>query len=197
MKDITFKITEKEIQRYLENHKDLVLNKEALFVRYIKENAELSIEALNMLTMKYNYVDIQSDFDHLEENEILSSSFINFEEYLKKQKLDLTGVCHIIIPSIGLYSSNRVLFPFQETFTLHAIATKLGIGINENINNILSTTVENYTMTGQITEFNDVITSYSYFKMGREKCRKILLEEENIYGKENVQKIRKLVRERE
>ena len=56
MQDINFKITEQDIVDYLIRHKNdcVIKNKEAMFVKYMKESNITTQESLEILMKKYN-----------------------------------------------------------------------------------------------------------------------------------------------
>ena len=50
MQDINFKITDEDLQKYLEKHKDEYEYREAMLVKYLRENKEkITKEALEIL----------------------------------------------------------------------------------------------------------------------------------------------------
>jgi len=202
LKNINFKITEDEIREYLKNYKKLVFHKEALFVQYMKENKEISIEVLEMLIGKYNFCPISfqdESFPYMEENPDLSY-LPNFQDFLHSQKLDAKGLCNILIPSLGLCQEEKRFSHSKTNIGAYEIAQELGIEDAEQIDvqgNLLNDIIENFVIAGQIKDFGSIYKGYSDIAMGREKCRQILLTDEDIYGKDNVRTVRKLVKERE
>lgn len=204
MQDINFKITEQDIRDYLIQHKNdnSIKNKEALFVKYMKENNNITQESLEILMKKYNWDERKIDGTYsihdgrgYSRQEELSS----FSLYLANiHNLDISGICHIMIPTFGYYGERKYGYlsigtPYLE---VESAATEiLGI-IPNNSSYCLESTIDDYCIAGKIDKsyYLEIITNIN-IRMGRDICRKELQRYSQIYGEEPVKKIRKIIRE--
>ncbi len=185
-----FSINVKDIQKYINTHRELVLNKEPLFVKYMKETSVITIEKLDMLLDTYNWQGITKDEDEIK----TLLGLENFASYLKREKIEtLRELQHIIIPAVGFYQKNRNL-SYQNLKEV-AMKVRRALGEEFTFNGIdtgeLSYALKNFQIAGQIEKYDK---DYSILKIGQRKCQKELIECGNVYGKKTVQKIRRLVK---
>ena len=182
METIKYEITEKDIKNYLIKHSndELIKFKEALFVKYIKDQGLFSIEKIEMLLNKsktlYNYVDIKGIYGFGEHYGVLDYPVDRFENYLKTQTIDTSIYLHVLIPILGLHKDKL----FKMELTKENIDEFLPSEFKEYDESILSNTIENYQITGKIKDKKDVcvndilLTNY--------ECLNILEQYSKIYG---------------
>lgn len=107
MQDINFKITKQDIVEYLSKHKndEVIKNREAMFVKYMKESNTITKESLEILMQKYNLDDRKIDgtysiYDGRGYSKQVELS--TFTDYLIDiENLDISGICHIMIPILS------------------------------------------------------------------------------------------------
>lgn len=205
MINVNFEITERDIQEYLKKHKEdeSIKYREAMFVKYMKEQEGITCEALEILAKKYNWEDrvISGTYQYDYLGVLKQESLPNFNSYLNGiQNLDISGICHILIPTLGYYYDE-----YREDYQLigvpyiglNALSMKLIGTIPENINEQLTTAIEDYYTVGKIDKFHyHNRSAFINIRMGRDHCRKELQEYSSIYGEEPIKIIRKKIRER-
>lgn len=204
MENIKFEITEKDIKEYLKEHKDDedIKYKEAMFIKYIKEQEILTKEKIEMLMKKYNLenVSISGIYDYDNHGILKRQSLQTFTSYLDGiNNLDISGVCHILIPTLGFYDEYRSDYQLIGVpyIGLNALSIKLIGTIPEDIKVQLTSAIEDYYTVGKIDKIhNHNHSTLINIRMGKEHCRKELQEYEEIYGEEPVKIIRKSIRER-
>lgn len=189
MENIKFEITEKDIKKYLNSHKEEYKNREALFIKYLKEHSfGLTRETVQMLLDKQEV--------SLDLKKLLSNTSTNFSSFgtrpfcmIAIQNLDLSGICHILIPTMKYYNINK--FSINQLYVnLERIAEKLVVPINYPMD-VISDTLDNYEISGKIEIVNQLVN----IKMSRENCKRELLIYEDYYDESKVKRIRKLIRE--
>lgn len=196
MENIKFEITEQDIINYLQKHKSdpSVKYKEAMFVKYLKENGMFTREMFEILLEKSNnkkyLIGEYSYFDNGIFNETAMPTFDYYLEGIKK--LDLSGICHIMIPTLTYYNiANKRLHVLNE---LGCLVEKMKFETSESITNVRNDTVENYTIAyGKKIEN---WCSWTDFNFSKEASRKMLQEYVSIYGEEPVKIIKKIIKER-
>lgn len=193
MENIHLKITFSDIQKYMKEHKKLVCNREALFVKYMRKTEELTYEKLDIIIDKYNWIhpSIERDDSELLEN------LIRFDDYLNMQSFDLDALYHILIPAIGFYQKSKQIRHVKTVLGAYDVASKLNIPNRDLQGLIFRDAIDDYIVSGQIKDFGSMYKGYSHLLIGKEKCRKELMAYEDIYGKSTVRKVRKLIKERE
>jgi len=182
MENIKFEITAKDIQKYLNKYQKYYKYCEALFIKYLKDNQGTLTEEMLEILLKDN--------DKFAYNIELPS----FNPYPTTiQNLDLSGICHILMPTINLYScsKNNVFTSYNLYANLCIIAEKLNVPLIEPWK-VLESTIENYQICGKIQKMDRVKLT---FKMGRDQSRSELMIYSQFYDEDKVKKIRKIVRE--
>lgn len=200
MKNISFEITGLDIRDYLIQHKsnEIIKNREAMFVKYMKENNIITQESLEILMKKYNWDEkrIYGTY-RIGNNTRILDELSSFDSYLKGVKnLDISGICHIMIPCIQYYSNYSEFRHFIYLSKLDDIVEKLGINQYDKQEDILLDSIDNYTLVGQIEDFENTYRGFSRITMSKDKSRKLLQAYSQIYGEEPVKQIRKMIRER-
>lgn len=198
MKGIKFEITEQDIRDYLIQPRKAktVKNKEAMFVKYMKENSMITRESLEILMRKYNRKD--EPIAGLYRNamfERMSYELPDFDSYLRNIKnLDISGICHIMIPCIKYYDHSD----FRHDFYLqrvNSITKKLGMNQGDEQGVVLLGAIDNYTLVRQIEDFKNFYRGFSRITMSKDKSRELIQAYSQIYGEEPVKQIRKIIRE--
>lgn len=197
MENIKFEVTEKDIKEYLKRHKDDkdIKYKEAIFIKYIKEKEILTKEKLEMLMKKYNLenVSISGVYDYDNHGVLKRQSLQTFTSYLDGiNNLDISGICHIMIPVLTYYNiANKRIHVQNE---LSCLVERMGFETKESIIDVRNDTVENYRIAyGKKIEN---WCSWTDFNLSKETSKKMLQEYVSIYGEESVKIIKKTVRER-
>ncbi len=196
MKNIHLTITKENIQEYMKKNVSLVRHKEPLFVDYMKRSKGMTLEGLEILFKKY-YEEIPLTKIDYQKNEVMMH-LLTFEDYLKNSTFDMNAIFHILIPALRLDGGKHI--NHCEIFHgAYEIAEEL---LNETPRvgektTLLYEVIDNYVVARQIDENQGYNGGYSTVLMRKEKCEKELLAYEHIYGQENIQKIKELVKERE
>ena len=199
MENIKFEITEQDIREYLKKHKsdEAIKYKEAMFVKYMREHQEITKESLEILMQKYNFEDDRIDgIYHRDNYEILKyESLTNFSSYLDGiENLDVSGICHILIPTLGYYDTVDKNFSFMANEVAKGLEIK-----SSNFDETLRIAIDNYCVSGLINIYREEHFGFTLEKihlMKKGRCRKELIEYSGIYGEDNVKQIRKIIRER-
>ena len=199
MEKIEFEITEQDIEEYLKQHKndEAIKYKEAMFVKYMREHQEITCESLEILMQKYNWVTDRIDGIYHRDNYgiLKSESLINFSSYLDGiNNLDISGICHILIPTLGYYDTASKNF----SLITNEIAKELEIN-GRNFDEALRTAIDNYCVSDLINIYREEHFSFTLERislMKKNRCRKELMEYSHIYGEDNVKQIRKIIKER-
>lgn len=196
MKNIKFEITERDIQEYLKQHKqdESIKYREAMFVKYMKEQQEITCEALEILMKKYNWEDrlINGTYQYDHSEVLQQESLPNFNSYLNGiYNLDLSGICHIMIPVLTYYNVNKIqqnIIKQLENLAFEFKLEPLNLGFIE------VDAIENYAIAygNEIFRYNNGINLY----LSKEKSSKLIQGYTSIYGEEPVKQIRKIIRER-
>lgn len=199
MENIKFEITEPDIREYLKKHRndEAIKYREAMFVKYMREHQEITCESLEILMQKYNFEDDRIDGIYHRDNYgiLKSESLINFSSYLDGiNNLDISGICHILIPTLGYYDTASKNF----SLITNEIAKELEIN-GRNFDEALRTAIDNYCVSDLINIYREEHFSFTLERislMKKNRCRKELMEYSHIYGEDNVKQIRKIIRER-
>lgn len=201
MENIKFEITESDIKEYLKKHKDdeNIKYKEAMFIKYMREQNIVTKEKLEMMFNKYNFEDNRMDGIYFyDDYDIMRSiPFRTFDDYLDGiNNLDISGICHILIPALGYYGEYGKGYQIIGVpyIGLNDLSMKLIGTVPEDINRQLKYAIEDYYTVGKLDKF--ACGTYVNIKMGKENCRRELQEYSYIYGEEPVKIIRKSIRER-
>ena len=207
MENIKFEITEQDIEEYLKKHKEdeTIKYREAMFVRYMREHQKPTQEALEILMKKYNLRDNRIDgvYFYDDSDRVRSIPLKTFDSYLDDiTNLDISGICHILIPTLGYYKKIEGYKQIQAPYYgLNYISKELLNTVPEDIDKQLKLALEDYCAVNKVDYRINYISKYSYkllysIKMGREHCRHELEEYSYIYGEDKVKQIRKIIRER-
>lgn len=187
MKNISFNITEQDIQNYLKKHEQYYKGAEALFVKYIIDHYhryDLTEEMIEMITKK----DLPSDFD--------SGLSYFFPDCPEVQNLDISGICHILIPTIRYYDWDRSSSIHVDRLyaDLDTVARELSVPIlnQVEVSHAVEGTLSDYRISGKV-EITGNNLEYVDFKMSRKDCCSELVVYDRFYGEENVNKIIKLI----
>lgn len=199
MENIKCEITEQDIREYLKKHKndEAIKYREAMFVKYIRERQVITCESLEILMQKYNFEDDRIDGIYHKDNYgiLKSESLINFSSYLDGiNNLDISGICHILIPTLGYYDTASKNF----SLITNEIAKELEIN-GRNFDEALRTAIDNYCVSDLINIYDEEHFGFTLERislMKKNRCRKELMEYSHIYGEDNVKQIRKIIKER-
>lgn len=199
MENIKFEITEQDIREYLKKHNndEAIKYREAMFVKYIRERQVITCESLEILMQKYNFEDDRIDGIYHRDNYgiLKSESLINFSSYLDGiNNLDISGICHILIPTLGYYDTAGKNF----SLITNEIAKELEIN-GRNFDEALRTAIDNYCVSDLINIYYENHFGFTLERislMKKNRCRKELMEYSHIYGEDNVKQIRKIIKER-
>lgn len=207
MENIKFEITEEDIKKYLKQHKDdeSIKYREALFVKYMRENRNLIKESLEMMIKKDKNIICEITAINMTLKEppyYLSYHLTNFDNYLNKIKnVDLSGICHILIPTLGYYGNYQ--YVYRQIGANYPVLKEIS---NELINKVPTTdeleqqvelALDDYYFVGKIDKDKGAQqhTTVQIY-MSVDHCRKELEKYSLIYGNEPVKVIRKSIRER-
>ena len=199
MKNIKFEINEQDIREYLKKHRNDVAIKyrEAMFVKYMREHQEITCESLEILMQKYHWEDKKiNGIYHRDELGILKSEpLLDFSYYLDGiTNLDISGICHILIPTIGYYDI------VDKNFSSMTNEVIKELEINDsNFDEALRMAIDNYCVGGLINIYREEHFGFTLERinlMKKNRCRKELMEYSHIYGEDKVKQIRKIIRER-
>lgn len=195
MKNIVLEITEQDIKNYLESHRqDQKFEcKRELFIKYLKESNALTKESYEILARKANSTSqVESPIPLLP----------SFEDYCSSiRNLDMSGICHILIPSLGCQEKIKQgkLFEWKP---LEISTRKLDITVKEckcsrtnikDFTRILEDTLENYQIAGDISIKDQSNSSFFVsFPKDAEVYRGILAACGKVYGEHAVQKVRQI-----
>ena len=199
MENIKCEITEQDIREYLKKHKndEAIKYREAMFVKYIRERQVITCESLEILMQKYNFEDDRIDGIYHRDNYgiLKSESLINFSSYLDGiNNLDISGICHFLIPTLGYYDTASKNF----SLITNEIAKELEIN-GRNFDEALITAIDNYCVSDLINIYYEEHFGFTLERislMKKNRCRKELMEYSHIYGEDNVKQIRKIIKER-
>ena len=195
MEIVNYGITENDIINYLNKHsKDALIQfREALFVKYIKHQDIFSIEKIEMLANKINRtnINVNSVCDYHVDLGRIPSYVPSFIDYIRNQEVDTSAYMHILIPILGLYKEERK----NITLTNGHVEKYLPTDLTDYDCGILTDTIDNYTVAGKIRVNEEEITRIGDIKMSKNECNIEISAYEEIYGKKEVEKIKKLVRE--
>lgn len=198
MGDIKFKITEADIQKYFEKHRDdrEIRYKEAMFMKYMKEQDRITKETLEILMEKYNQDSLP--FSDCGLYSCLRNSLKvlpDFSSSLNVRNLDISGICYMLIPTLGLhqdYAAEDQYIKVSST-DINYIASALNVPQDNSIHSKLVDALENYQITGGIYKKDDSECPNLRFlvnvRLDKEHCRRELYGYESIYGEESVKEV--------
>lgn len=194
MKNIEFIITKEDIKNYLNGHNSdkEIQDNEAMFIKYMKEKNILTKESIEILMEKYNNDTIP--FSDCGLYSCLSNNLKilpNFSSYLKVQKLDVSGIYHILVPALGYYKiTDKVFLSFNEVKQLPSM---FNVPQVSNFKDTLMETLDDYQLIGKVNIFEYDHELLVDVLMDRDGCQNELYQYELIYGMDSVSKIKSLV----
>ena len=179
MININLEITEKDIKKYLKDNKENYRYYEPLFIKYLKDNKDkLPREIISIMI---------SELAKVNDNDELCD--FNLETV---HNLDLSGICHILIPATRYYDYDRQMISIVGlNDPLKIIANEFQIPLENQID-VINEAVDNYRICGKV---EIVFDDFLKFKMSREYARNELSLYQEYYDKDKVKLIRKIVKE--
>lgn len=191
MENIRFEITEEDIKKYLREHEDDYKYKEALFIKYLKENKNALIKETVQILFERNGME-------LVERKIDIDSFDDLPSFNNKslcsigvRNLDLSGICHILIPAIRYYDWDRHGVSVGKIYSdLDMVAGNLNVHFDRPWE-VLESTLDDYEICGKIEVKDEIVN----FRMSREHSRRELISYQGYYYENKVKRIRKIIRE--
>ena len=140
---------------------------------------------------KYNH--LIADKGDISFNKYYSDKSILFERKpTVHNDVDLSAICHILLPTLKYYGKSQIHINHLYV-DLNVIAEKLLVPMEQPME-IINSTLDDYRICGKVeTSNNDMIIN---IKMGREHCRHEILTYQDYYKGYQVDKIKKIVRER-
>ena len=203
MENIKFEINEQDIREYLKKYEndEAIKYKEAMFVKYMRANQEkITKESLVILMEKYNFKDSRVDGIYYIDNHrgLKSNNLFDFGSYLKSiKKLDISGICHILIPALGYYNAsefyNRIFYSIAN-----GVVEKMKMN-DIMFEFILKKAIEDYCISDLISINSEKHQKFTLKKinlMEKNRCEKELIEYSSIYGKTKVKQICDIVKGR-
>ena len=191
MSSIKLETEEEEIRNYMKRKEKDYQYKEALFIKYLKDNG-VTRERLEMLLKKHHQVDktVYGTY-RIGLNARLLDPLPLFNDDLKIiHNLDINGICHILIPTMKYYGKNTTNIGGLYA-NLDLLSSELMVSMNNPLN-VINSTLEDYKMCRNI-EIDGVKVNIC---MSRETCRKELQVYQDYYEESKVKQIRKIMGER-
>lgn len=191
MESIKLEITKEDIIEYLKRHRgdENIKYQEAMFVKYMKETEIFGEEALRILFTKYNkdtndYTDI---YTYTKQSGLIKTKLKTFDNYLSTiQNLDISGVCHIMIPAIRYYGEKTSI----QTIKLRPVLETLKVESRDDEQEILQDTFENYRISNQLK-----YTGNGYeITMNDGRASRELEKLKLVYGTMPIKKIEKVIK---
>ena len=195
MTEIHLVVDLNDIAEYIKNHRkdENIKYREALFIKYMKENYFQAKETLPMLIYKYNLLilpmnQLKSVMDSINFSLTKEKSF---EEYASSvQNLDVSGICDILIPTLKLYKVYGGYYQNYENAAKKVIE-ELKISDSSDIAPVLANAMQNYVLVDQL----ELISQAFYrIKVGKSHCYEMIKAYEDIYGKDKVDEVRKVIK---
>lgn len=182
MENIKLEVTEQNIQKYLNKYKEYYKYREALFVKYLRENKNnVTEEMIEILTNGKIRIENNGELPIFDP---MPSDITN---------LDLSGICHILIPATRYYDWDRpVMYKYSLNGILGIVAKEFDVPYKGYFD-VINDTIDNYSACRKLVLEED---EYIRFKMSRETARHELIAYADFYGVDQIKKIRKIVRER-
>lgn len=201
MESINFKITEQDIKEYIDRVDSNEYNggytvirfREAMFVNYMKNENELTAEKLEILLYKLNDISLPVNglYCAYNGNEKIESELMTFHKYIKNLKIDYNAIMHMLIPTIKFYEKK-----VGNIALTNGNIEKYLPGRLESYNcHLLSNAIEDYQIAGKIAKKDEEIVYVDDILIDKNECEIELCAYTNMFGKRNVDKIKRLVRE--
>jgi len=184
-----YEIYEEDILEYINEHQNNndIKYREAFFMNYLQENDPNTWELLMIIINKYNLLllpmeKLKSKITDIYGN---TSKKLTFSKYLSSIKeLDITGICYMLFPILKLY--NHEVIDYERLLKL----LKYNLDIDLDDEKILENSCINYVLVKQLK----VDKSNMIFLPDDKECLKMVKKYEEIYGKENVRKVKGYVK---
>ena len=187
MNEINYSITGEDIREYLKKHKEdeNIRYQEAMFVKYMRETESFSKEAIEILLAKYNTGD--NRYQDIGFNKMMDAFLPTFNSYLSSIKnLDVSGVCHMIIPAIRFYGNRTSLKAIHIKPVLEALKVE-SMGDEDDI---LLDTMENYKICNQLR----TIDNHYEITMNEPRANRELEKYKDIYGSMPILRMEKVIK---
>lgn len=190
-----------DIAEHIKSHREdkNIKYLEVLFMQYMKENYFQAKETLPMLIYKYNLLilpmdQLKSTMDSIHSSLTKEKSF---EDYLSSvQNLDVSGICDILFPTLKLHGVEGSFYQGYEQVVKQVIE-ELKISDSDDIAPILDNAILNYVLVNQLEEIafleKDISSIFYKIKVGKNHCYGMLHAYEDIYGKDKVDEVRKVI----
>lgn len=192
MESIKLEITEEDIRTYIEKNKERYQDREAMFVKYMKEN-KITKEAVEIIVEKYNWQNFftTDTYPYVSKEVVKEDTLPNFESYITGiHHLDISGICHILIPTMKYYGKRK--FHVNQLYVnLDLMANNLMVPMNSPLE-VMDSTLDDYRICRKVEIENKML----HITMNREACRKELLVYQDYYEETKVKRIKKMIRER-
>lgn len=194
-------LTDSDIKNALKNEEFVqkynIKYKEAIFIRYLNEQKEITLEQFDILTSKYTFPkstsinNITINYETFKGNE---NNYTLFSNYFKNLKFDEYAMFEIILAAKALYldKSNYLLYDTSMIIKLYTKYFKQ----NKNLKKLrvyYLKTLANHEIAGLIRQ--DLVTGDDYTNISKERAKNELIEYSKIYGIDQVNTIKKYVKE--
>ena len=189
-----FNISLNEVVEYIYEHSDNpnIKYREALFVKYIRDNFKYSKEAFNMVINRYNILtyplaNLEIELQHLHDAMTRQMSFKNYISSINK--LDISGICYMMFPIMKLYKIDGSYFEGYEKL-LEILVADFNISNTDQLKQELIDTMQNYQLLRQVKR-EELLPNYFFtIKLDKNRCLKMIDAYQQIYGQETVTKIK-------
>ncbi len=206
---INFELNNNDIKKSLKNkefcEKYNIKYKEALFIRYLNESKDITVEQIEMLTNKYKISNRVSISNLSINNEMFKDdkeSYGLFNNYLKNIKFDKYGLFEVILAAKANYYEKERFLTY-DTYMVDALYRILFLNDKDisldNFRNLryLNSLEKEYCEVLKNHELANLIQcgddDYYYTSIGKKRAEKELEEYSKIYGKDKVNKIKEYV----
>ena len=190
-----FELNNSDIRKFVKNkefsYEYNIKYREALFVRYLNENKNITLEQVNMFINKYDTKD--HNF-----NMLTLANLDTFSNYIKNIKFDKNSVFEVLIPAIAYYRGNHyhLAYGLTEVEKLHLDLCVLEMKLHEKSMNIKDDKQKYFDCYFNVLENYETVDLIwnNTIEMNKEIARRTLKEYANIYGEEPVELIKEHVR---
>lgn len=208
MEPIKFEITREDIGLFLEEHQNdpYYSHREALFVKYMKENGVNTQEFTEIYALKNGLI-CQEGYPKWYEKKSPQVPLQTFSKYCENLSLDISGLCHIFIPALGFFSYQFGCSSVGTYYHFVNVRKKLFPPVQKFDSRpkewefqIFKSAVDDFQVANQLEiEFlrEEMVSTPNWgeWKISKKSCAKILKEDEKIYGSFEVEKVKSLVKE--
>ena len=183
-------LTDSDIRSALKNEEFIkkynIKYKEAIFIRYLNEQKDITLEQIDLLTNKYSFAN-QISVSNTERNYIL------FSNYLKNLTFDEYAMFEIILASKALYLDKNKYLMYDTSMIMKLYNKYFKKNKNfDKFRNYYLKTLVNHEVAGLIRQ--DLITGDDYTNINKERAINELVEYSKIYGEDKVDTIKKYVK---